>query len=162
MASDMDMQYSESQIIYFMKSAIRRAKTAAKYGETPVGCVIVKDGKIVAAGRNKRENGRNALYHAEIEAINKACKKLGGWRLHQCDLFVTLEPCPMCAGAIINARIKNVFYGARDLKSGSFGSIINLADLSYNHKPQIYAGIMEEQCSAVLTDFFKELRQSKK
>ena len=162
MASDMDMQYSESQIIYFMKSAIRRAKTAAKYGETPVGCVIVKDGKIVAAGRNKRENGRNALYHAELEAINKACKKLGGWRLHQCDLFVTLEPCPMCAGAIINARIKNVYYGAKDLKSGSFGSIINLADLSYNHKPQIYAGIMEEQCSAVLTDFFKELRQSKK
>ena len=158
----MDMQYSESQIIYFMKSAIRRAKTAAKYGETPVGCVIVKDGKIVAAGRNKRENGRNALYHAELEAINKACKKLGGWRLHQCDLFVTLEPCPMCAGAIINARIKNVYYGAKDLKSGSFGSIINLADLSYNHKPQIYAGIMEEQCSAVLTDFFKELRQSKK
>ena len=158
----MDMQYSQAEIKHFMKEAIRRAKTAAKYGETPVGCVIVKDGKIISSGRNKRENGKNALYHAELEAINKACKKLGGWRLHQCDLFVTLEPCPMCAGAIINARIKNVYYGAKDLKSGSFGSIVNLSELSYNHKPQIYAGIMEEQCSAVLTDFFKELRQSKK
>lgn len=147
---------------HFMKKALVCAKNAAKYGETPVGCVIVKDGVIISRGRNKRENGKNALYHAEIEAINKACKKLGGWRLHQCDLYVTLEPCPMCAGAIINARIKNVYYGAKDLKAGSFGSITDLSLLPYNHSPAIHGGIMEKECAKVLSDFFKELRVKNK
>ena len=141
-----------------MKAAILRAKTAAKHGETPVGCVIVKDGQIISSGRNKRENGKNALYHAEIQAIDKACKKLGGWRLHECDLYVTLEPCAMCAGAIINARIKNVYFGASDTKAGSFGSVINLADLPYNHKPVIHSGLLSEECSYLLSDFFKQLR----
>ena len=154
----MDMQYSQAEIKHFMKEAIRRAKTAAKYGETPVGCVIVKDGKIVASGRNKRENGRNALYHAEIEAINKACKKLGGWRLHQCDLFVTLEPCPMCAGAIINAKIDKVIYGAMDMDFGSCGSKYNLFSDSKAKKIKVYGGIKEEECIKILKDYFSGLR----
>lgn len=155
------MDLSQNQEIFFMKKALKRARLAAKYGETPVGCVIVKDGKIISSGRNKRENGKNALYHAEIEAINKACKKLGGWRLHQCDLYVTLEPCPMCAGAIINSRIKNVYFGAKDNKAGSFGSVINMAELPYNHKPEIHGGIMENECSTLLSEFFKDLRIKK-
>ncbi len=146
----------------YMKCAIGRAKTAARHGETPVGAVIVKDGRIIAGGRNRREYGKNALYHAEISAINAACKKLGGWRLHECDIYVTLEPCPMCAGAIINARIKNVYYGAPDNKAGSFGSVVNLAELPYNHKPNVVGGILEEECSQVLSDFFKDLRIKKK
>ena len=155
------MDLSQNQQTFFMKEALKRAKLATKYGETPVGCVIVKDGKIISSGRNKRENGKNALYHAEIEAINKACKKLGGWRLHQCDLYVTLEPCPMCAGAIINSRIKNVYFGAKDHKAGSFGSVINMAELPYNHKPEIHGGIMENECSTLLSEFFKDLRIKK-
>lgn len=147
---------------YFMNAALRRAKTAASHGETPVGCVIVKDGKIIAGGRNKREKEKNALCHAEIEAISRACKKLGGWRLHMCDLYVTLEPCPMCAGAIINARIKNVYFGASDKKAGSFGSVTDLSALPYNHKPHIVGGVSEEKCSLVLKEFFKELRNIRK
>lgn len=148
--------------IKFMKMALGRAKTAAKHGETPVGAVIVKDGKVISGGRNRREYGKNSLYHAEILAINAACKKLGGWRLCECDLYVTLEPCPMCAGAIINARIKNVYFGAHDKKAGSFGSIVNLAELEYNHKPNVAGGILEEECAGVLSEFFKELRANKK
>ena len=146
----------------FMKHALGRAKTCVKHGETPVGAVIVKDGKIIAGGRNRREYGKNALYHAELLAINAACKKLGGWRLHECDLYVTLEPCPMCAGAIINSRIRNVYFGAYDKKAGSFGSVVNLAELPYNHKPNVEGGILEEECSKILSEFFKELRNSKK
>ena len=146
----------------YMKHALGRAKTCVKHGETPVGAVIVKDGKIIAGGRNKREFGKNALYHAEISAINAACKKLGGWRLHECDMYVTLEPCPMCAGAIINSRIRNVYFGAYDKKAGSFGSIINLAELPYNHKQNLCGGILEKECAGVLSDFFKELRTVKK
>lgn len=146
----------------FMTRAIALAKLSALEGEVPVGAVVVKDNEIVGEGRNRRELGKNALYHAELEAIDNACKKLGGWRLWQCDLYVTLEPCPMCAGAIINARIKRVFYGAKDLKAGSFGSIVNFNDIPYNHKPEIISGIMAAQCSALLTDFFKNLRQQKK
>lgn len=146
----------------YMKHALGRAKTCVKHGETPVGAVIVKDGKIIAGGRNKREFGKNALYHAEISAINAACKKLGGWRLHECDMYVTLEPCPMCAGAIINSRIRYVYFGAYDKKAGSFGSIINLAELPYNHKPNVCGGILEKECAGVLSDFFKELRTVKK
>lgn len=145
-----------------MKRAIELAQLSALEGEVPVGAVVVKDNEIVGEGRNRRELGKNALYHAELEAIDNACKRLGGWRLWQCDLYVTLEPCPMCAGAIINARIKTVYYGAKDLKAGSFGSIVNFNDIPYNHKPEIISGIMAEECSALLTDFFKNLREKKK
>lgn len=144
-----------------MKRAIELARISADEGEVPVGAVVVKDAEIVGEGRNRREKGKNALYHAEIEAINNACKKLGGWRLWQCDLYVTLEPCPMCSGAIINSRIKSVYYGASDYKAGSFGSVVDFNELSYNHKPEIYRGIMEEECSSLLTEFFKNLRDKK-
>jgi len=146
----------------FMQCAIGRAKTAAKHGETPVGAVIVRDGKIIAGGRNRREFGKNALYHAEISAIDSACKKLGGWRLCGCDMYVTLEPCPMCAGAIINSRIENVYFGAFDLKAGSFGSVTDLSALPYNHKPVIHSGVDGEECAKLLSDFFKKLRADKK
>lgn len=146
----------------FMKKALELAKMSALEGEVPVGAVVVKDGEIVGRGRNRRELGKNALYHAELEAIDNACKKLGGWRLWQCDLYVTLEPCPMCAGAIINSRIKTVYYGAKDGKAGSFGSVVNFNDIPYNHKPQIIGGVMEQECSEILSEFFKNLRQRKR
>lgn len=145
-----------------MLKALELARESALEGEVPVGAVVVvKDEEIIATGRNRREKGKNALYHAEIEAIDNACKVLGGWRLWQCDLYVTLEPCPMCSGAIINSRIKRVFYGASDKKAGSFGSVVDFNQLGYNHKPEIHSGIMEEECSALLTDFFKNLRKNK-
>ena len=143
-----------------MKRAIELAKLSAVEGEVPVGAVVVKDGVIVGEGRNRRELGKNALYHAELEAIDNACKKLGGWRLWQCDLYVTLEPCPMCAGAIINSRIKSVYFGAYDQKAGSFGTIADFNRIPYNHKPEVYGGIMESDCKALLTDFFKSLRKN--
>ena len=145
----------------FMLKAIELAKISALEGEVPVGAVVVKGDEIVGCGRNRREYGKNALYHAELEAIDNACKKLGGWRLWQCDLYVTLEPCPMCAGAIINARIKKVVFGAYDKKAGSFGSVADFNQIPYNHKPEIEGGIMETECSALLSDFFKKLRQNK-
>lgn len=144
-----------------MEKAIALAVESEKEGEVPVGAVIVKDGEIIATGRNRRETEKNALHHAEIEAINNACKKLGGWRLFGCDLYVTLEPCPMCAGAIINSRIKTVYFGAYDNKAGSFGSVADFNRLPYNHKPEIIAGVMEEECSKLLSDFFKKLRDKK-
>ena len=144
-----------------MKKAIALAMESEKEGEVPVGAVIVKDGEIIATGRNRRETEKNALHHAEIEAINNACKALGGWRLFGCDLYVTLEPCPMCAGAIINSRIKTVYFGAYDNKAGSFGSVADFNRLPYNHKPEIIAGVMEEECSKLLSDFFKKLRNNK-
>ncbi len=146
----------------FMKAALGRANTAYKNGEIPVGAVIVKDGKIISGGRNKREKNKNALCHAEISAINSACKKLGGWRLCGCDIYVTLEPCPMCAGAIINSRIENVYFGAYDKKAGALGSVVDLASLEFNHKPNIESGIMEKECSGILSSFFVSLRESKK
>lgn len=146
----------------FMRAALRLAQKAAEEGEVPVGCVVVCDGKIVGRGRNRRESKKNALHHAEIEAIGKACKKLGGWRLHRCDLYVTLEPCPMCTGAIINARIKTLYYGAPDPKAGSCGTLVNLFDLGYNHKPAVVPGVLEEACADVLRQFFKALRARKK
>lgn len=146
----------------YMKAALRLAKKSAQEGEVPVGCVIVCDGKIVGRGRNRRETKKSALSHAEIEAIGKACKKLGGWRLHRCDLYVTLEPCPMCAGAIMNARIRKVYYGADDPKAGSCGSLISLFDIAYNHKPELVRGLLREECSGVLTEFFRELRKKRK
>ncbi len=131
-----------------MKAALKLAHRAAEEGEVPVGAVVVCDGKIVGRGRNRRETKKNALHHAEIEAIEKACKKLGGWRLHRCDLYVTLEPCPMCAGAIINARIKTVYFGRvrPEAAAGSCGSMINLFSLPYNHQPELISGVMEEVC----------------
>ena len=146
----------------YMKAALRLARKAADEGEVPVGAVVVCEGKIVGRGRNRRETKKDALGHAEIEAIHKACKKLGGWRLHKCDLYVTLEPCPMCAGAIINARIRTVYYGAPDPKAGSCGTLVNLFALPYNHKPEVVSGVMEEECAGVLRDFFRALRKRRK
>ena len=142
-----------------MDRALTLAFKAAEKGEVPVGAVIVKNGEIIAEGRNRREEKQNALSHAEIEAINTACKKLKSWRLDGCELYVTLEPCPMCTGAIINARIKTVIFGAYDSKAGSMDSVINLCDYPYNHKPEIYGGICEDECIAVMQRFFKGLRK---
>ena len=141
-----------------MKLAIYEAQKAAEKGEVPVGAVIVKNGEVIAACHNRREEKQNALSHAEIEAINTACQKLGSWRLDDCELYVTLEPCPMCTGAIINARIKTVIFGAYDSKMGCMDSVINLCDYTFNHRPEIYGGIMEDDCLAVLQKFFKNLR----
>lgn len=147
----------------FMKEAVKQAKKAWSLGETPIGAVIVHDGKIIARGYNQRELKKNSLCHAEISAINKACKKRGGWRLFGCDLYVTLEPCPMCSGAIIQSRIDNLYFGAYDKKSGCAGSVMNLfSDYTFNHNVAVFGGILEEECSAMMSDFFKELRKSKK
>ena len=145
----------------FMNIAIEQAKLAAAELEVPVGAVIVRNGEVVSVGRNRRETGKNALAHAEIEAIDLACKKLGGWGLWECEMYVTLEPCPMCTGAIINSRIRRLIYGASDYKAGSCGSVVNLFDLPYNHKPEVVSGFMAEECSALLSDFFAELRRIK-
>ncbi len=145
----------------FMSEALELAKISAQELEVPVGAVVVMNGEIVGRGRNRREKEKNALCHAEIEAINDACKRLGGWRLWQCEMYVTLEPCPMCAGAIINSRIKRVVFGAYDKKAGSFGSVADFNQLNYNHKPQINGGVDEAECAALLTEFFKNLRKAK-
>lgn len=142
-----------------MTRAIELAKEAAREGEIPVGAVIAKDGEIIAEGKNSRERTKNPMGHAEINAIENACKALGDWRLSDCTLYVTLEPCPMCAGAIINARIKKVVYGAYDYKAGSVGSVIDLFTLGYDNTPQVQAGFMEDACCQPLTEFFKDLRQ---
>lgn len=142
----------------FMKSALAMAKEAYDDNEVPVGAVIVRNGEIISRGRNRREKEKNALLHAEIDAINNACKVLGGWRLWNCELYVTLEPCPMCAGAIINAHIPTVYFGAYDFKNGSCGTITNLFEMPYNFKPKATGGIMQEECSQLLKDFFKRLR----
>ncbi len=146
----------------FMKAAIAQAKLAAKKGEVPVGAVIVRDGEIIARAYNTRETDKNALCHAEIKAIRKACKKLGGWRLTGCELYVTLEPCPMCAGAIINSRIVSVYYGAPDEKAGAFGTRFDLNEMGLNHRPIIEGGVMGDTCARLLSDFFSELRARKK
>ncbi len=143
----------------YMNIAIEQAKIAAAELEVPVGAVIVRNGEVVSVGRNRREIGKNALAHAEIEAIDLACKKLGGWRLWECEMYVTLEPCPMCTGAIINSRIRRLVYGASDYKAGSCGSVVNLFDLPYNHKPEVVSGFMAEECSALLSEFFANLRK---
>ena len=146
----------------YMRAALEQAALAAREGEVPVGAVVVKDGEIIAVGRNRREIGKNALAHAELEAIDGACKALGGWRLWQCDLYVTLEPCPMCTGAIINARIRRLVYGASDYKAGSCGSVVNLFDLPYNHQPEMVKGCLEEECGEILKRFFRELRAKRR
>ena len=144
--------------IRFMEEALALAREAADAGEVPVGCVIVRKGDIVGRGRNRREEGKSALAHAEIEAISQACANLGGWRLWECTLYVTLEPCPMCAGAIINARIPRVVYGASDAKCGAAGSVCSLFSMAFNHHPEVESGILEEECAALLTEFFQKLR----
>ena len=142
----------------FMLAALALAKEAFDAGEVPVGCVITRKGQIVGRGRNRREEAKNALAHAEIEAINDACANLSGWRLWECTLYVTLEPCPMCAGAIVNARIPRVVYGAGDAKSGAVRSVCGLFDMGFNHHPKVESGILEEACGALLTEFFQKLR----
>ena len=142
----------------FMREALALAREAFEDGEVPVGCVIVRGDEIVGRGRNRREQGKSALAHAEVEAIAEACRNLGGWRLWECTLYVTLEPCPMCAGAIINARIPRVVYGAKDLKAGSCGSVCSLFDMAYNHHPAVEQGLLEAECAEVLKEFFRNLR----
>lgn len=145
-----------------MKIAIEQAKIAASMGEIPVGAVVVSDGNIISTGYNKREMLNNSLAHAEIVAIDSACRELNSWRILNSTLYVTLEPCAMCAGAIINSRIEKVVFGAFDPKAGSFGSLVNLSDLCYNHRPQIVSGVCEKECAGLLSNFFKELRKKKK
>ena len=142
----------------FMAEALKLAREAFDEGEVPVGCVIVRGAEIVGRGRNRREGVKNALAHAEIEAINDACRRLGGWRLWECTLYVTLEPCPMCAGAIVNARIPRVVYGASDQKCGAVRSVCALFDMKFNHHPKVESGVLEEECGALLTAFFQKLR----
>ena len=142
----------------FMDAALELAKEAFREGEVPVGCVIVRKGEIVGRGRNRRETQKTALGHAEIEAIADACKNLGGWRLWECTLYVTLEPCPMCAGAIIKARIPRVVFGASDEKCGACGSVCDLFSMEFNHHPQVEKGVREAESSQLLKEFFEHLR----
>ena len=147
----------------FMKEALKEAKKAYEKLEVPVGCVIVKNGKIIARSYNQKETKLDTTKHAEISAIQKASKKLNSWRLLDCDMYVTLEPCSMCAGAIINSRIRKVYIGTLDEKTGACGSVLNLfTDYKFNHKVLLEKGILEKECKEILQEFFKELRQSKK
>ena len=143
---------------YFMKEALTLAREAGAEGEVPVGCVVVRGDEIVGRGRNRREKEKNALCHAELEAISQACQTLGGWRLWECTLYVTLEPCPMCAGAIVNARIPRVVYGASDAKCGAAGSVCNLFSMAFNHHPEVESGVLEEEAGQLLQEFFQNLR----
>ena len=144
-----------------MSLALEQAKLSALEGEVPVGAVVTRNGEVVSVGRNRREYGKNALYHAEIEAINEACKKLGGWRLWECEMYVTLEPCPMCAGAIVNSRIRKVYFGAKDEKNGAVVSVMQMFDFPFTHKPEFESGVMEAECAGILSEFFKKLRDNK-
>ena len=142
-----------------MGAALAEAEKAAALGEVPVGAVVAEDGAFVAAAHNTRETEKNALHHAELLAIDAACKKLGGWRLWQCELFVTLEPCPMCSGAILNSRIRRVVYGAADTKAGCCGSVTDLFALPFNHHPVVESGLRAEEAGALLQTFFRQLRE---
>ena len=144
----------------YMEQAILLAQKAGAAGEVPVGAVIVKDGKVIAVGENRRERTKNALGHAEIEAIDKACRALGTWRLDGCELYVTLEPCPMCAGAVINSRLKRLVYGAFDEKGGACASLMEIFDYPFNHRPMVRSRVLTDDCAKLLTDFFKGLRSS--
>ena len=145
-----------------MKEALKEAKKAELIDEVPIGCIIVKDDKIIARGHNQRETNQSPIGHAEIIAINKASKKLKSWRLEGCDIYVTLEPCIMCSGAIIQSRIRKVYYGAFDPKGGALGSSINVLEAqNINHHPEVISGVMQEECSKIITNYFKTKRQSK-
>lgn len=147
----------------FMKEALKEAKKAYDKLEVPVGAVIVKNGKIIARGYNQKETKKDTIKHAEIIAIEKASKKLDSWRLNDCEMYVTLEPCPMCAGAIINSRIKKIYIGTLDVKTGAVGSVLDLfSDYTFNHKVEVEKGIMQKDCEKILKDFFKVLRKIKK
>jgi len=147
------------QHIKYMKEALRQAKKAYALGEVPIGCVIVYEDKIIARGYNRRNTDKNTLAHAEITAINRASKKMGDWRLEECTLYVTLEPCQMCAGAIVQSRITNVVMGCMNPKAGCGGSVLNILEMpEFNHQVNVVRGVMEEECSQILQDFFKELR----
>lgn len=146
----------------YMRAALALAREAMEAGEVPVGCVVVWDGEIVGRGRNRREEDGDALAHAELLAIREANAALGGWRLHKARLYVTLEPCPMCAGGIINSRIPEVYFGARDEKAGSCGSVLNLFEERFNHRPMVRGGILDEECAALLQEFFQKLRHKRK
>jgi tRNA(adenine34) deaminase len=148
-----------SSDVQFMNIALDLARQAADEGEVPVGAVVVRDGEVIGMGRNRRETCGNALAHAELEAINQACRHLDGWQLVGCTLYVTLEPCPMCAGAIINSRIERVVQGAMNPKAGSCGSLINLFDIPYNHRPEVVSGVCADECGALLKEFFRTLRK---
>lgn len=145
----------------YMRQALKLAKEAAAAGEVPVGCVIVRNGEIIAGGRNRREERQATASHAEMEAIARANRVLGSWRLDECELYVTLEPCPMCAGAIVNARIPRVFYGARDEVMGACGGVTNLFMESFPSRPALVGGILKDECQAVLAEFFDDLRRRK-
>jgi tRNA(adenine34) deaminase len=142
----------------YMSQALELAREAAAGGDVPVGCVIVRDGEVIGRGRNRREEAGDATAHAEVEAIRDACARLGSWRLHRCVLYVTLEPCPMCAGAIVNARVEEVRYGVKDEKAGCCGSVLNLFEERFNHRPRVYQGPLKRECEAVLQEFFQKLR----
>ena len=152
----------EKNDVFFMKEALKQAKKAGKIGEVPIGCVIVQDGQIIARGYNRRNTDKTTLAHAELAAIKKASKTVGDWRLEDCTLYVTLEPCQMCAGAIVQARMKRVVAGAMNPKAGCAGSVLNLLQVErFNHQVEFEHGVLEEECSKVLQDFFKELRKKK-
>ena len=152
---------TEEEKIAFMKEALKQAKSAYEAGEVPIGCVIVSGGRIIGRGHNRREELQDATEHAEMIAIREANRTLGSFRLENCALFVTLEPCPMCAGAIINSRIKRVVFGAYDPKAGSCGSVNNLFSFPYNHSPEVEGGFMQDECALLLKQFFAELRRTK-
>lgn len=149
---------------FYMELAIKQAQIAFDMGEVPVGAIIVKNetGEVIAEGYNTRESSKNALCHAELDAINNCCRKLGGWRLPNCTMYVTLEPCPMCAGAIVNSRIDRVVFGAHDKKAGAYGSVFDMCAYPLNHIPIVDGGILEEECADQLSNFFKILRKNKK
>ena len=153
-------KYTEDE--KFMKEAIKQAKKAEAIGDVPIGCVIVHDGKVIARGYNKRNKDKTVLAHAELLAMKKACKKLGDWRLEDCTMYITLEPCQMCAGAIVQARIDKIVIGSMNPKAGCAGSVLNLLEMDgFNHKVEVERGVLEEECSTMLSGFFKELRMEK-
>lgn len=154
-------KYTEDE--KFMKEAIRQAKKAEAIGDVPIGCVIVRDGRIIARGYNKRNRNKTVLAHAELLAMSKACRKAGDWRLEDCTMYITLEPCQMCAGAIVQARIPRVVIGSMNPKAGCGGSILNLLQMKeFNHQVEVTRGVLEEECSEMLSAFFRKLRQKKK
>ena len=163
MQSMQELENNNPDDIRYMKEAIRQAKKAAKLKEVPIGCVIVYDGKIIARGYNRRNTDKSTLAHAEIAAIKKASRVIGDWRLEDCTMYVTLEPCQMCAGAIVQARVSRVVIGSMNPKAGCAGSVLNILQMDrFNHQVELTKRVLQEECSTMLSDFFKELREKKK